>query len=160
MSQKSSYAIIHLPGFSLENFQPIRSYKNVFTTGSCQSLPLSMHSTLWKFSTTWKMPWNFLTKFLRTDQLFSRNIFTSLSLISETSAYAQLTFFDIGPVENLHWGFQIASWMLSHNFSWKYFLVCNFYLKVQPLHIVMRWPSRRFINQLNLSLIKFLFHII
>lgn len=48
------------------------------------------------------MPWNFLTKFLRTDQLFSRNIFTSLSLISETSAYAQLTFFDIGPVENLH----------------------------------------------------------
>ena len=59
-----------------------------------------VHSTLWKYSTSWKCSlhfvyvfrtdWNFLTKFCISDPSFSRNILSSLYLKFKTSAHAYI----------------------------------------------------------------------
>ena len=82
-----------------------------------------VHSTSWKFSSSWKFGlyfvyffianWNFLTKFYSSDLSVNSNVLTFLSLKFETSAHAQLLnysflhtiwkFHDMASVGNLHW---------------------------------------------------------
>ena len=81
-----------------------------------------MNCTLWKFSLNvvdiFKKSLEFLTKFLYSNQMFSRNIFTILCLKSERSAHAQLAntllyilFKNILTrcQLNLHWGYLLKN---------------------------------------------------
>ena len=74
-----------------------------------------VHSTSWKFNLhivdIFKRAWDFLTKFLHSDQMLSINIFTPLYSKCEVSAYAQLAI-------TLTYYWQI-SW---HGISWKFTL--------------------------------------
>ena len=99
-----------------------------------------VHSTLWKLSLhiayIFTKAWNFSTKFWYSNQIFSRNILTSLCSKSKTSANAQfviiLLYILLLKAISWHgiswkltlripldkWGHKITLWIRSRGFSW------------------------------------------
>ena len=109
----------HFPPYFKSTPPPINSppyfYKKKFTGGGVQTMDLHIetnihssilfsppvHSTWWKYPTSWKFNqhfvyifrtgWNFLIKIWSSNLSYNRNILRSLYLKFKTSAHAQIT---------------------------------------------------------------------
>ena len=115
-----------------------------------------MNSTSWKFSLNVvifnkkKQSLEFLTKFLYSNQMFSRNIFTTLCLKSERSAHAQLAntllyilFKKI--LTRCHWGYLLKNGVTRRHhecghatFPGTSYDMCNFLVELSTFRQAMK----------------------
>ena len=116
-----------------------------------------MHSTLWKYSTSWKFSlhsvyifgkdWNFWTKFQSTDLSFNRNILAPLNWKFKTCAHVRIPiviykYLDFMCIFSLHWRYvlmnDLGQWFyeldcmsFSKNLLWS--VICTYYVQMSTL---------------------------
>lgn len=107
---------------AINKHKKLHKYKRWVKTGTFYSL----NFLSWKLSLNvvynFKMGRNFLTTYWHPDQRFRTNIFTLLFSRFEISVHEIFCY-------QYYLRTKTTTWVWSHDFYWRYFLVCNSFLK-------------------------------